>query len=103
MALLQAAQHYHQSLRWHIRIMLIMPDHLHAIACFPRQESIVAVWRDWKRYTAKTTGVVWQRDIFEHRLRGGESWEEKAAYIRANPVRRRLTANADEWPWVFTS
>src|SRR5207244_2017888 len=36
-AVLEAAAHYHKSLRWHCRLMLLMPDHLHGIVAFPRQ------------------------------------------------------------------
>src|SRR5690606_27659041 len=34
-AVLSAAEHYHLSGRWHMRILLLMPDHLHALAAFP--------------------------------------------------------------------
>lgn len=84
-----------------MRILLLMPDHLHALAAFPAEEQMVKVWRDWKRFTARTTGVEWQRDMFEHRLRTEESWEEKAAYIRENPVRKQLVAQPQDWPWIF--
>lgn len=60
-----------------------------------------AAWKNWKRYTAKTTGIVWQRDFFEHRLRSNESWELKGRYIRENPVRKGLVADSNLWPWIF--
>lgn len=78
-----------------------MPDHLHALISFPAAEQIVPVWRDWKRFTAKAGGIAWQRDIFEHRLRAEESAEEKAHYIRQNPVRQGLITSAADWPWLL--
>lgn len=99
--ILSATEHYHVSGRWHIRILLLMPDHLHALAAFPSIEEMRNVWRDWKRFTAKVARVEWQRDFFEHRLRNEESWEEKAAYIRANPVRKGLVTRPEDWRWVY--
>ena len=53
----------------------------------------------WKRFTAKETGICWQRDFFDHRLRDDESFDEKAAYIRNNPVRAGLVSDTRDWPW----
>jgi REP element-mobilizing transposase RayT len=99
--LLDAARYYHKQHRWRARLFLLMPDHLHALISFPSNEVIRKCWRDWKRYTAKQTFVEWQRDILEHRIRSDESWEEKAFYIRQNPVRQKLVKNANLWSWVF--
>ncbi len=77
-----AAEHYHATLRWHVRLLLLMPDHLHLLVSFPRAESMPAVVRAWKHYLAAKHGIVWQRDFFDHRLRGHEGLDEKAHYIR---------------------
>ena len=84
-----------------MRLFLLMPDHLHALVSFPVDQPMQAAWRNWKRYTSKITGVVWQRDFFEHRLRSDEAWELKASYIRENPVRKGLVIDAGFWPWIF--
>ncbi len=99
--LLTAARHYHQTMRWHTRLFLLMPDHLHALVSFLAEEAMAACWRDWKRFTAKQTGVCWQRDFFDHRIRHHEGLEAKAEYIRQNPVRKGLVAKPGDWPWVF--
>jgi putative transposase len=57
--------------------------------------------RDWKRWTARNLGVVWQRDFFDHRLRQNESYREKYDYIMANPVRAGFVATAEEWPHLW--
>jgi len=100
-ALLAAVSHYHTTGRWHARLFLLMPDHLHALLAFPPHATMREVWRDWKRYTARTVGVEWERDVFEHRLRDHENLERKARYIRENPVRQGWVATAEEWPWYF--
>lgn len=88
--LLDSARHYHDQHIWHAHIFLLMPDHLHALIAFSFDREIRATWQSWKRYTSKSTAVPWQRDLFEHRLRSDESLDEKARYIRENPVRKRI-------------
>ncbi len=39
--------------------------------------------------------------FFRHRVRHDESLDEKAAYIRANPVRAGLIAEGEEWPYAI--
>ncbi len=100
-ALIDATAIYHERSRWFAQLFLVMPDHVHALIAFPSTESLRSCWRDWKRYTGKQTGVTWQRDWFEHRLRSTESVELKAEYIHQNPVRKGLVANPEDWPWKY--
>ena len=96
-----AALHYHGS-RWWIHIWLVMPDHIHGLLSFPNQESMVKVVADWKRFVSRKTGIEWQKGFFDHRLRRDESFEEKAHYIRMNPLRAGLVSHHDEWPHVYS-
>ena len=87
---------------WHVRLLLLMPDHLHMLATFPNSVQMKKVITGWKGYTAKRCGFHWQRDFFDHRLRSDESYVEKAAYIRDNPVRKELIDEPSAWPYVWT-
>jgi putative transposase len=101
-AVLDSARFYEAKLRWHITLFLLMPDHLHALLSFARDQSISEVIRDWKRFHARTNQVTWQENYFDHRLRADERGEQLAAkmdYIRQNQVRAGLCAKAEEWPW----
>jgi REP element-mobilizing transposase RayT len=81
-----------------------MPDHVHLIASCPeRAKNMQVVLSKRKEWTAKSFKIKWQRDFFEHRLRGDEGFDLKADYIRANPVRAGLVSNADDWPYVFVA
>ncbi len=58
----------------------------------------------WKEWTAKrliqTTGVsapVWQKQFFDHVMRGDESYAEKWTYVRDNPVRAGLVEQWEAW------
>lgn len=100
-ALLDAVRFYHDHQRWFARLFLLMPDHAHALVAFPANEKMGEVLRNWKSFTARQNGIQWQRNFFEHRLRDGEQWELKADYIRQNPVRRGLIADARRWPYLI--
>ena len=42
---------------------------------------------------------LFQRDCWDRQLRTGESYAHKWEYVRNNPVRKGLVANADDWPY----
>lgn len=92
---------YHRRGHWHLHLFLLMPDHLHMIAAFPRELHLSEVVRNWKRLTTRRTGVCWQKNYFDHRIRPGESLQIKTNYIRQNPVRAGLAAREDEWPYFL--
>jgi putative transposase len=81
------------------RLVLAMPDHLHALMVFPGKKSMRPVIAALKSWVAAKAKVNWQRDFFDHRLRSWESGAEKADYIRMNPVRAGLVANPEDWPY----
>ena len=101
-AVFDSVAHYNLQASWHMRLCLLMPDHLHALVSFPFEASPQRVLSSWKGYLAKQCGIRWQRDFFEHRLRSDESYRDKAAYIRDNPVRRELCSAPDLWPYVWS-
>ena len=87
---------------WWPHVFLLMPDHLHALLSFPPStKPLRRILSQWKEWTAKRTGIEWQLDFFEHRLRQEESLREKANYILANPVRSGLVNRPEDWPFVY--
>ncbi len=100
-AILSAARHYQTRLRWNVHLLLLMPDHLHTLVSFPKVESMPQVIRSWKHYLSKQQHLEWQRDYFDHRVRDHSNLQEKAVYIRQNPVRAGLVAKPDDWPYVW--
>jgi putative transposase len=92
----------YQSLgKWHLWLALIMPDHIHFIATFNMDYGIEASVSAWKGYQSKTLKLDFQSGFFEHRLRNEEAFREKMAYVRANPERKGLVADAADWPYVY--
>jgi REP element-mobilizing transposase RayT len=80
-----------------VRAALAMPDHFHALWRFPGTVAMPQVISGFKRWVARYGGVEWQRDFFDHRIRGWESAVEKAGYIRMNPVRAGLVERSEDW------
>ena len=100
-AVLDAGRFNHERLVWHCRLMLLMPDHLHAIIAFPREPGMKTTVTNWKKYLAREHGISWQRDFFDHRLRSRHEEMEKRDYILMNPVRKGCCERVEDWPWVF--
>ena len=92
---------------WAIGRYVIMPDHVHFF-CRPELDAkalaiFVGSWKEWTSKAIKRelhlTNRLWQEEFFDHALRSSESYSEKWNYVRDNPVRHDLVANADDWPW----
>jgi len=96
--LLESARFYHDQCKWHVGLMLLMPDHWHALMGFPRGKPMAELFRDWKRYTSRTLGIDWQDGFFDHRLRDDDEVTAKFHYIRRNPVVKGLCAREEDWP-----
>jgi len=99
--LFDTARIYHDRGRWNLNLLVLMPDHLHALIAIDSRDSLSQLIRDYKRITSKLSGVEWQRNFFDHRLRHDESLTEKFAYICQNPVRAGLVQNEADWPYRF--
>src|SRR6476469_6640984 len=97
----ETARIYHEKMQWHLLLMLLMPDHVHALINVDGRESLGGILRNYKRITAKRAKIQWQRNFFDHRIRHNESLREKFAYIRQNPVRAGLVGQEDSWPYTL--
>jgi putative transposase len=97
--ILNAVKHYHEHQKWFIHVFLLMPDHCHALLSFNTTQDISNIIKAWKRYTTLKTGIQWQRNFFDHRLRKEESFEQKAEYILNNPIRMNLVSRIEDWPY----
>lgn len=85
---------------------VLMPDHLHLFACIPPGAVGLSAWmkslknslsKHWRDEGIETPH--WQKGFFDHLIRSDESHAEKWKYVRDNPVRAGLVADADDWPF----
>ncbi|MEY2492533.1 MAG: REP-associated tyrosine transposase [Verrucomicrobiota bacterium] len=78
-----------------------MPDHLHLLIGIDGKTPLSNVIRDFKRIMTRNTGVKWQHNYFDHRVRRDENLPEKADYILNNPVRAGLIDVAEQCHFAF--
>ena len=95
---------------WLVGRYVVMPDHVHFF-CAEQPEGaghdlprFVGGWKEWTAKMARgilgEPGPLWQEEFFDHVLRSDESYGEKWAYVRENPVRAGLAVSSDAWPYM---
>ena len=101
--LLESVTFLHDRGRWFPELVLLMPDHLHALISFSWEKGrgMNRVIADWKRFHATKLGITWQRDYFDHRIRSEQDHQSTWFYVRENPVRAGLVETYDQWPHVW--
>jgi len=91
------------SREWRAGRYMIMPDHVHLFASPVTHESEnAAKWvAYWKACVTRAQEMknLWQRDCWDTQLRSGQHYGDKWQYIRLNPVRKGLVADANDWPY----
>lgn len=97
---------WRQATEWQVGRFVVMPDHIH-LFCSPVAEDSRSLekWiQYWKSLVTRQwlwpdEKPVWQRDHWDRELRRAESYGDKWEYVRQNPVRHKLVANVEEWPY----
>ncbi len=94
---------WQESVAWLMGRYVIMPDHIHFFAAATDSPIAYENWvKYWKSQFTKRHGVAnhrWQTDHWETRLRSAEAYVDKWLYVRENPVRKKLVATPEEWPF----
>jgi REP element-mobilizing transposase RayT len=86
---------------WTIRGAVIMPDHLHLLATLHdkhRLSRVIARFKSKTRPTLAATGLRWQGNYYEHRLRETDGIEGVLLYIFLNPYRAGLLVATESYP-----
>ncbi len=84
-----------------------MPDHLHVV-CWAADgaDRIPSFVRRFKSFMSRVgrdfahPGVLWQRSYYDHVIRKSEDVRQICAYVTANPVRKGLVQEVDEYPFA---
>ncbi|MBW2061335.1 MAG: transposase [Deltaproteobacteria bacterium] len=94
---------------------VVMPDHVHAIVCFPIINRISHFMKQWKQmssrqiknnmkmhYTSYTSDFdvndpAWQRRYYDFNLYTEKKLVEKLKYMHENPVRGGLVDRPEDW------
>jgi putative transposase len=83
--------------RYFLTDAVVMPNHVHLLAAFRDEDSLLQQCSSWKRYTARqinaqlgARGEFWQVEQFDHLVRSAEHFDHYRHYIAENPRRARL-------------
>ena len=89
---------------WQVGRYVVMPDHVHLFATPGPNPLALMNWVSfWKSRLARKIGTgIWQDGYWDRTLRDGESYSDKWDYVRDNPVRKGLVADANDWPFAGT-
>lgn len=94
---------WHQADAWLMGRYIIMPDHIHFLAACRLPEislsNWISYWKSISSQTWKNPSRKWQSGYWDRRLRKEEKWQDKWLYIVHNPVRHKLAAHPDQWPF----
>ena len=99
--------------RYNLDRYVVMPNHVHALVQPLADYSLSEVTHSWKSYTAHEinkmlgrSGTLWQKESFDHIVRGPEQLERFRDYMRDNPGKveaasRRLDTRRDVASTIF--
>lgn len=83
--------------RYELTDFIIMPNHVHLLAAFADEKSMLKQCESWKHFTARQinralvqSGRFWQQDGFDHLVRSEEQFYWLRKYIAQNPVKAGL-------------
>jgi REP element-mobilizing transposase RayT len=95
---------YFDQRRYRLFAWCVMPNHVHVVARLFPSENLAAVIQSWKSFSAKQAnrilgrrGAFWQREYYDHLIRGEEEFERAVRYVAENPDK----ANLKHWRWVW--
>lgn len=76
---------------------VIMPNHVHVLACLLDETDLERQCYSWKKYTATRInralgrrGRFWQEESFDHLVRSSEQFDGLQHYIADNPIKAGL-------------
>ena len=88
-------------IRYRLGDFVVMPNHVHLLACLIGETEIEKQCRSWKRYTAGKInqalgrqGRFWQEESFDHLVRSPGQFEYLQGYIAENPAKASLRPGA---------
>ena len=115
----EAIDHVRQTRPFTVVAIVLLPEHLHAVWSLPPGDSNYSVrWQKIKeRFTRaylaaggrdSTTTLsqqrhqqrgLWQKRFWEHTCQDEEAIKECVDYLHYNPVKHRLVARVNDYPW----
>jgi len=101
---IETLYHYREQGAYQLHAFVVMPDHFHALITpsGALERAVQYIKGGFSHEARKQFGYapdIWQRGFSDHRIRDWDDYERHIAYIHMNPVRARLSATAEGYPW----
>jgi putative transposase len=100
--LIETLAHYRDAGKFLLHEFVIMPDHVHALLTPSPEIALERAMQFIKggfSYGLKSRPPVWQASFTNHRIHDFADYEHHREYVRMNPVRARLAARAEDYPY----
>jgi len=101
--ILEALQYHSRKRFFRFELLVLMPDHLHAILKIPDSISLAPWVHQLKHWLSRKGAITFQESFFDHRLRSASSASQKWNYVNMNPVRAGYVHRPEDWPYRFTA
>lgn len=103
--------------RYDLYEWVVMPNHVHVLFKAREGWKLPKIIQSWKSYTGRralellaSRGIgysgrelqhqtLWMREYWDRYIRDEEHLQTAKDYIRNNPVKARLVARPEDWPW----
>ena len=83
-----------------------MPNHVHILLTPSESWSLSAIMKSMKSFTSREAnkllarqGQFWMEDYFDRYVRDINQFRSAIAYIENNPVKAKLCAKPEDWPF----
>jgi len=96
-------RYYHVKHFCRTELLVLMPDHLHAIIRVPDHINLCLWVGHLKHWLSRKYKIRFQENFFDHRLRSAASASQKWNYVSMNPVRAGYVNRPEDWPYRFTA
>ena len=99
--LLTTLQHYRKEGHYKLHAFVVMPDHIHLLLTpqnIPLERAMMLIKGAFSRQL-HAPYPIWQRGFTDHRIRDLEDFLTHRTYIHDNPVRARLCARPEDFPF----
>jgi hypothetical protein len=93
----KAWRRQHREKDYYLHCATIMPDHVHWLCTLGERISLSQTVSKFKALIK--IPMHWQRNYYDHRLRGDDAKEPFSKYIFLNPYRKELLPCSEEWIW----
>jgi len=108
--LLQTILNHRERKAYLLHEFVIMPDHLHLLitpsATTSLEKTIQLIKGGSSHAIHKLRDSkmeIWQEGFHDWTVRDADDWDSRVEYIRLNPVRAKLVAKPEDWPYSSAS